>query len=116
RPDMIIETGTMFGGSAIFLASICDLLGGGEVVSVDLVHRRALPKHPRVEFILGSSVDRAVLDHMRFRAAGKETVMVVLDSDHSCDHVLAELDAYAPLVTPGSMLVVEDTNVNGRPV
>ncbi len=116
RPDLILETGTMFGGSALFLASICDLLGHGEVVSVDLVHRAPLPQHPRLQFILGSSTDAAVLEHMRFRSQGKQTVMAVLDSDHSFAHVLAELEAYQHLVTPGSMLIVEDTNVNGNPI
>jgi len=116
RPDLVIETGTAFGGSALFLGSMCDVLGSGRIVSIDTEARPGLPTHPRVEYLVGSSVSGDVLGQVRARAAAASTVMVILDSDHSMAHVLAELTAYAPLVTPGSFLIVEDTNLNGHPV
>jgi cephalosporin hydroxylase len=106
RPDLIVETGTWSGGSALYLATICDLLGGGEVVSIDVAERER-PEHPRITYLTGSSVDPEIIETVRGRAAGR--TMVLLDSDHSEDHVLAELRAYADLVTPGCYLIVEDT-------
>ena len=116
RPDVIVETGTAFGGSAHFFASLFDLLGGGRVVSVDLDLRGDVPQHPRVDYVQGSSTDPDIVEQVRERVRGAERVMVVLDSDHSGDHVLAELRAYAPLVTVGNYLVVEDTYLHGRPL
>jgi cephalosporin hydroxylase len=77
---------------------------------------RAAPTMTASPNITGSSADQAVIERLTRRASDAETVLVVLDSDHSYDHVLAELRAYAPLVTSGSYLVVEDTNINGHPV
>ena len=116
RPDLVLETGTARGGSALFLASIFDLLGGGEVVSIDIVRRPEWPTHPRVTYLTGSSTSPAVLEQVTERAAKASRVMVILDSDHKKDHVLAELKAFSPLVSPGSYLIVEDTNINGHPV
>ena len=116
RPEVILETGTARGGSALFLASILDMLGGGEVVSIDIVRRPEWPTHPRVTYVTGSSTSAPVLEEVRRRIAGKSRVMVILDSDHKKDHVLGELRAYAPLVTPDMYLIVEDTNINGHPV
>ena len=105
----------MHGGSALFLASVCDLIDHGRVVSVD-IETRNTPDHRRITFLKGrSSTDPQLLDEIRAAVDG-ETVMVILDSDHSERHVSDELGAYAPLVTPGCHLVVEDTNVNGHPV
>jgi cephalosporin hydroxylase len=116
RPDLIIETGTAHGGSALWLASLCETIGTGEVVSVDIGEWPERPVHRRLTYVVASSTDPQVVAELAGRAAGAGTVLVVLDSDHSRDHVLAELEAYAPLVTPGSYLVVEDTNINGHPV
>ena len=116
RPDLVVETGTYRGGSALFLASMCDLLGRGEVVSIDSAKQKGRPRHRRITYLTGSSTSEAILRRVRRRARGKKRVVVVLDSGHSQEHVLAELRAYAPLVTPGSFLIVEDTNLNGRPV
>jgi cephalosporin hydroxylase len=116
RPDLIVETGTYMGGSALFLASVCDMIGRGRVVTVDLVERAGLPRHRRISYVTGSSVDDDVLERIRRHARRAKRVMVVLDSNHSRDHVLRELELYGPLVTPGCYLVVEDTNVNGHPV
>jgi cephalosporin hydroxylase len=116
RPDLIVETGTLFGGSAYFLARMCDLLEHGSIVSVDIKERPDRPQHPRVTYLTGSSTSPGIVAEVSRRAAESERVLIVLDSDHRRDHVLAELRAYAPLVTTGSYLIVEDTNVNGHPV
>jgi cephalosporin hydroxylase len=112
RPELVVETGTYRGGSALFLASMCDLLGSGEVVSIDIEPvRDDYPEHPRVTYLGGrSSTDPGVLAEVSARAAGRST-LVVLDSDHSQAHVEAELAAYAPLVPVGCYLVVEDSNI-----
>jgi cephalosporin hydroxylase len=115
-PDLIVETGTADGGSGLFLATLCEAKGKGEVVSVDIEARPERPYHRRLTYVTGSSTDPAIIERLAERAVGVGTVLVVLDSDHSHDHVLAELRAYAALVTPGSYLVVEDTNINGHPV
>ena len=116
QPELIIETGTYQGGSALFLASICNLLGRGEVLSIDVDRRDDRPRHPRISYLTGSSTSNAILRQVRHRVKGTAPVLVILDSGHAKDHVLAEMHAYAPLVTPGSYLVVEDTNLNGHPV
>ena len=116
KPDLIIETGTAFGGSALYFASLCDLLGHGKVLTIDVQQQEGYPEHPRIEYFLGSSVAPETLGHVRRIAAGAQTVLVVLDSDHRKEHVLEELRLYAPLVTPGSYIVVEDTILNGHPV
>jgi cephalosporin hydroxylase len=116
RPDLIIETGTYSGGSAMYLASICDLLGQGRIVSVDIAPQDPLPSHPRIEFVTSSSTAPEIVERMRGEASAAGTVLVLLDSDHSYAHVRDELVAYHSMVTPGSYLVVEDSNVNGNPV
>jgi cephalosporin hydroxylase len=112
RPDLIVETGTYRGGSALYLASICDLVGHGEVVSIDIEPARDdYPRHPRVTYLAGrSSTDPGVVHELTERAAGRRT-FVVLDSDHSEAHVEAELEAYAPLVPVACYLVAEDSNI-----
>jgi len=114
KPDLIVETGTFCGGSATYLASICELLGRGEVISVD-IEPEQMPEHPRLDYLVGSSVAADIVERIRRRSEGRRT-MVILDSDHRALHVAAELELYAPLVTPGCYLIVEDTNVNGHPV
>jgi cephalosporin hydroxylase len=116
RPNLVVETGTYRGGSALYLASICDLLGNGRVITVDAERWGEPPEHPRVEHLIGSSVSGDVRQRVERAAAGCERVLVILDSDHRREHVLAELRAYADLVTAGSYVVVEDTNINGHPV
>jgi cephalosporin hydroxylase len=112
RPELIVETGTYRGGSAFFLASICDLLGVGEIVSIDVEPLRDdYPVHPRITYLGGrSSTDPEVVAEVRRQAEGKRT-LVVLDSDHSQAHVEAELAAYADLVPVGCYLIVEDSNI-----
>jgi cephalosporin hydroxylase len=116
RPDLVIETGTRHGGSALFLASCLDLVGNGRVITIDVKVAPDRPEHPRVTYVEGSSTSPEVVDSMRREAAEAATVMVVLDSNHRRNHVLAELRAYSPLVTPASYLIVEDSNLNGHPV
>lgn len=114
RPEVVIETGTHLGGTALFMAMVLDRLGHGEVVSIDVEALPGRAAHPRICYLTGSSVDPQVVAKVTARVAGRAT-FVVLDADHSEGHVLAELRAYAPLVQPGGYLVVEDSNINGHP-
>lgn len=109
KPDLLIETGTDWGGSALFFASIFDLLGKGEVISIDKFPREKLPQHPRITYLKGGSTSTEVLEEVSRRAKGL-SVMVSLDSNHHRSHVKRELSRYAPMVTAGQYLVVEDTN------
>jgi cephalosporin hydroxylase len=115
RPQLIVECGTRFGGGAIFMATILDLLGEGEVLSIDTDTKPTRPSHPRITYVAGSSVDPAILARVHAAAAGKRT-MVVLDSDHSAAHVAKELAVYPDVVTRGCYLIVDDTNIGGNPV
>ncbi len=116
RPDLIIETGTHVGGSALYMAGICDLIGNGRIVTVDIEDRPGRPVHGRITYLEGSSTSDEMLEQVTAFVQEAARVMVILDSDHSHDHVLRELELYAPLVSKGCYLVVEDTNVNGHPV
>lgn len=116
RPDCIIETGTRFGGSALYMASICDLIGHGSILTIDIDGEPVRPTHPRLTYLTESSVGDIALAKARELTAKAQTVLVVLDSDHSYAHVLEELKHYSDLVTVGSFLIVEDTNINGNPV
>jgi cephalosporin hydroxylase len=116
RPELIVETGTADGGSALFLATVCDAVDCGEILSIDVRAKPNRPEHDRITYATASSVAPETLGLVAEYAHDKAPVLVILDSDHSREHVLAELRAYAPFVTPGSYLVVEDTNLNGHPV
>ena len=112
RPELIVETGTYRGGSAFYLASICDMLATGDVVSIDIEPlREDYPEHPRITYLGGrSSTDPDVVADVRARAEGRRT-LVILDSDHSQRHVEDELAEYAPLVHVGGYVIVEDSNI-----
>lgn len=110
RPDWIVECGTLYGGSALFLASLCALLDHGQVLSIDTTPQPRRPTHPRLRYRRGDAAAPATVAWVRRQVRG-ETCLVILDDDHTAAHVLAELRAYSPLVTPGSYLVVEDTNL-----
>jgi cephalosporin hydroxylase len=115
RPALLIETGTNRGGSALFYANVMDLLGHGRVLTIDIERLHALD-HPRIEFVQGDSVSDAVV--ARARAAAEDAdgpVMVILDGDHSRDHVARELELYAPLVTRGSLLLSQDGIIDESP-
>jgi cephalosporin hydroxylase len=116
RPAMIVETGTAWGGSALYLAGLFDLLGHGRVVTVDIAVNPTRPKHDRIAYVKGSSTAPEVVAEVRRLIGDQAPVLVVLDSDHSYRHVRDELSAYADFVSPGSYLVIEDTNINGHPV
>jgi cephalosporin hydroxylase len=122
RPLLVIETGIARGGSLVLYASILELLGEGEVLGIDVdirAHNRgAIEAHPlarRIRMIEGSSLDDDIVARARAAAAEAERVMVVLDSNHTHEHVLAELRAYGRLVTVGQFLVVADTFVEQIP-
>lgn len=108
RPALLIETGTNRGGSALFYANLMDLMGTGRVLTIDIERLHQLD-HPRIDFLHGSSTDPTIVEHARRAAdAADGPVMVILDGDHSRDHVARELELYAPLVTPGSLLLSQD--------
>jgi cephalosporin hydroxylase len=115
RPDVVVETGTWYGGSALYMAMIQDQIGRGRVITIDIEQKPGRPSHPRLTYITGSSVDEAVIAQI-CEAVGGERAMVILDSDHHAAHVYDEIIAYSPLVQVGDYLIVEDTNVNGHPV
>lgn len=138
RPDLIIETGIAHGGSLIFSASMLALLdlvdaveancpidprqSRRKVVGVDIDirshNREAIESHPmasRIRMVQGSSIDEKVIAEVRKIAAGHERIMVCLDSNHTHEHVLRELEAYAPMTTKGSYCVVFDTIVEDMP-
>lgn len=118
QPDLIIETGIAHGGSLILHASICELIGKGEVLGVDIdirEHNKSeILNHrmsKRISMIQGSSIDETIVKKVAEIAAGKEKVLVILDSNHTHDHVLNEMKWYAPFVTKGSYMLVFDTVV-----
>jgi cephalosporin hydroxylase len=127
QPDLIIETGIAHGGSLIFSASILELVslcGGqeGEVLGIDVDirphNRKAIEAHPmarRISMIEGSSLDAGVIARVREKAKDKGRILVFLDSNHTHDHVLAELDAYGGLTSIGSYCVVFDTLIEDMP-
>jgi cephalosporin hydroxylase len=116
KPDVIIETGVARGGSVLFMASLLELIGNGKVIGIDIDirphNRDTVERHPmakRVVLIEGPSTDPATLAKVKAEITTAASVMVVLDSDHGRDHVLAELRNYGPMVTEGCYLVVADT-------
>ena len=114
KPDFIIETGTYKGGSALFFASICELIGHGQVVTID-IEDHDIPFHPRITKIVGNSVSEEIVKEVK-KLVNNKRCMVVLDSAHNKEHVLKEMELYGEFVSKGCYLVVEDTNINGHPV
>lgn len=126
KPDIIIECGTFFGGTALFLADVCELLDNGLVATIDDVQdiqshlhkmlrrpfHRIRPEHDRILYIIGrSDTDPKVLDFLKHYINQNTKIMVILDSEHSYEHVKEQLELYSPLITEGQYLIVEDTNV-----
>jgi len=107
KPDVIIETGTAYGGSAVFFGDMLNLLGKGKVISIDK-EPQATPEHERVTYIIGRSTAVDTLERLKTEIPEGASVMVILDSDHRSRHVKRELVRYAPLVSKGQFLVVED--------
>ncbi|WP_413441454.1 cephalosporin hydroxylase family protein [Synechococcus sp. MIT S1220] len=115
KPDVIVETGVAHGGSLVFYASLCASIGKGRVIGIDIEirshNRTAIEEHrlsPLIYLVEGSSIDHVVVQSVKDQIGASETVLVLLDSNHSKDHVLAELEAYSALVSPGSYIVACD--------
>lgn len=123
KPDLIVETGIAHGGSLMLSASMLETIGGpGRVIGVDIDirphNRAAIEHHPlahRITLLQGSSIDESIVAQVHALARGHERVLVCLDSNHTHEHVLAELKAYASLVSVGSYCVVFDTFVEDMP-
>lgn len=116
KPDVIIECGTGHGGSALFFASILDIVNNGKVITIDIEQSQSKPQHKRIDYLLGSTTSDAITIQVAKLIESNDKVMVLLDSDHHKEHVLNELRIYSKFVTRGSYLIVEDTNMNGHPV
>lgn len=116
KPDLIIECGTYKGGNALYLASLLDFMQKGEIVTIDIIDYPDKPKHSRITYLTGSTLAPEILQTVAERAKGKQSVLVILDDDHSCDHVFNEMQVYKDFVTQGNYMIVEDSNVNGHPV
>lgn len=119
RPDVIIETGVAHGGSAVFYASLFEIFSHGRVISIDIEirshNRKALEEHPlkkRITLIEGSSTAPETLEAVRALVAPNEKVMVILDSNHTKEHVLRELELYGRLVGPGGYIIAADGNMD----
>jgi len=115
KPDLVIETGTADGGSTLFIANVMDLIGKGNVISIDIAKKQR-PVHHRITYMTGSSISDDIIMNVKTHLDNNTKVMVILDSDHNKAHVLKELEIYCEFVMPGDYLIVEDTNVNGHPV
>lgn len=111
RPEIIIEIGNAEGGSTKYLANMLDLAGGGEVIGVDIDHSIFKGHHPRISLVTGDSLAPETLAHVAELARGR-TGLVIHDGDHTREHVLADLRAYARFVTVGGYFIVEDTIID----
>ena len=120
KPDFVIETGTAKGGAAVFYATILEIIGDGKVITCDIQMQHDFTSFPeklrhRIKFESGSSTNGMTFDRIKEQTEGRINI-VILDSDHSYDHVRKEMDMYSTLVPVGSYMVVEDTHANGHPV
>ena len=121
KPDIIIETGTDRGGSAVIWAMIQVLVNrNGRVITIDIEKRVDKGKFPasfldKIDFVIGDSVDPMIVTKVGERARGQKT-LVILDSDHHKEHVIKELEKYAPMVSVGSYIIVQDTDISGHPI
>lgn len=122
KPDLVIETGIAHGGSLIYYASLLELIGKGEVLGIDIDirehNRKEIEKHPmfkRIKMIEGSSISDEIIEQVKKYAAGKKSILVCLDSNHTHDHVLKELQLYSPFVSLHSYIVAFDTIVEDLP-
>lgn len=118
RPDVIVETGVAHGGSLIFYAGLCKAMDQGRVIGIDIEirphNRKAIEAHELFSLITlveGSSIAPETVRHVRSLIAPNETVLILLDSNHSRQHVLGELEAYHDLVTRNSYIVATDGNM-----
>jgi cephalosporin hydroxylase len=116
RPDWIVETGTGDGGRSLFLATICELVEHGRVLSIDERAGEDLPQHPRLDYLVGKAHEAATVARVRDAVGPDARVLVVLGAQVNRQRTTAEFEAYASLVPVGSYVVVTDTVVNGHPV
>ncbi len=117
KPDAVIECGTFHGGSALYYAHLFDMMNiDGTVITIDVDAMPDMPVHKRIKYLSGSSVSKEIVEQVKEFVKDKKKVMVILDSDHSKEHVAKELELYHGLVSKDSYLVVEDSNLNGHPV
>ena len=122
KPDLIIETGIAHGGSIVFSASMLELIGKGEVLGIDIDIRKhnkdEIEKHSmfkRITMIEGSSINKKIVNKVKKFAEGKSKIMLLLDSKHTHEHVLKELEYYSPLIKKGNYIIVFDTMVDDMP-
>ncbi|MAH84568.1 MAG: hypothetical protein CBB68_09585 [Rhodospirillaceae bacterium TMED8] len=116
QPDLIIETGTYMGGSALFMAHILEMIGKGRIVTIDINRPENPPEHKRLDYIRGSSTASDTVKKIEKMVGSLQTVLVILDSSHLTAHVLREMEIYSEMVSKNSYLIVEDSNVNGHPI
>lgn len=121
QPDIIIETGTNKGGSSLFLASVCDLIKNGEIITIDFTMMENTPTHSRIHYLQGDSTAKSSIEKIKtlmekINPNNDKKIMVILDDDHSKKHVLEEIEIYGKFVTPNQYLIVEDTSMGGHPV
>ena len=111
KPTLIIECGSNLGGSALYFASLLELIGDGRVISIDILDNinKIARAHKRIEFIHGSSLDKKVIDQIHVNIKSDDRVMVSLDSCHECSHVLNEMNIYDKFVTIGQYMIIEDS-------
>ena len=122
KPDYIIETGIAHGGSLIYYASLLELIGHGEVIGIDIDirehNRKEIEAHPmmkRIKMLQGSSIDKLKVEEIKTLIGDNKKIIVCLDSNHTHEHVMSELELYSPFVSFGSYIVVFDTIVEDLP-
>lgn len=113
KPEIILECGTAHGGSALYFASLLDLIGKGKVITIDI--NKCNVNHKRIIKLIGSSTSEKIVDNVK-KLIGNKKALVILDSNHKKDHVLKELEIYSKFVPIRGYIVVEDTNINNHPV
>lgn len=117
RPDVVIEGGTASGGSALYMATVMDAIGHGQIVTMDWDADDTRPKHDRITYLTGDTLNlgmnKALREWMEDMPSRPQRKVMILDDGHSCDHVEKELALHTPLLNPGDWLIVEDTNLGG---
>ncbi len=121
KPDFIIECGAFRGGSTLYFADLLNAIGKGKVISIDICERDEswypeVREHPRTILLEGSSVDPQIIEKVKELTKGSKGNFVILDSLHTRDHVLKELNFYSRFLFPGNYLIVEDSNLNNHPI
>jgi cephalosporin hydroxylase len=121
RPDIIIETGTFQGGTTLFLANVCDIMDNGEIITIDISSPNKKPEHKRIHYIQGDTISKKTITKIqqlidKLNNNSDTKIMVILDDEHSENHVFQEMEIYGKFVTPGNYLIVEDTSMGGHPV